>query len=314
MTDCPGLELSPEDHRVLRQLSMRTRAASGAPRNAEVQKLAKALSIDESAWQASVSELIHMKYLERVDGTLYLNIRCTCAGGEDPPEWLAKHLQSQRKALAPDDPWKRIRVSRRKEPSNDSRKGHRPPGRDYPPRGGVGEATTTVASSKQKVDGELAVGASTLQPLRVKARSAVSEPAAEGVTTLRDLRMMFKSKWDNSGILDKLKLPAMHVLDPVESGAFVKSLKIMRYTEGLSCDQILAMMDTFMAMVLSREISIEGKHVWRVFVARRTAFLERSKRTQRFGSGEGILHDRGQGDEVLDRMMRRQLDPRFPSE
>lgn len=150
--------------------------------------------------------------------------------------------------------------------------------------------------------------------MRIKARTVVSEPEQVRAATLRELRDAFKKKWDDSGILNKLKLPATHVLDPVESGVFVKALKNMRYTEGLSQDQLLAMMDTFMAMVLSREISIDGKHVWRVFVARRTAILERTRRTQRFGSGEGILHDRGQGDEVLDRMMRRRLNQRSPSE
>lgn len=126
--------------------------------------------------------------------------------------------------------------------------------------------------------------------------------------------MAFKKKWDESGILKKLKLPATHVLDPVESGVFIKVLKTMRHTEGMSVDQVLAIMDTFMAMVLSREIDITGKHVWRVFVARRTALLERSQRTARFGSGEGVLRGRGQSDETLDWLLGRPVDQRPPSE
>jgi hypothetical protein len=55
---------------------------------------------------------------------------------------------------------------------------------------------------------------------------------------------------------------------------------------------------------LSGEFKIEGKHVWRVFIANRAALLERSRRVERFGTGQGKSLSAEQRERRLDRIRR----------
>lgn len=92
-------------------------------------------------------------------------------------------------------------------------------------------------------------------------------------------------KWNTSGVLDKVKVEATYVLDG-RTGAFTKGLKSMKEA-GITPQRILAMMDVFMAMVISGEVSVAGKPVWQVFLGKRKALLDRVNRDSMLGDARG---------------------------
>jgi hypothetical protein len=303
-TSCPGDELEPEDHRVLGQLTL---AAKNHQRLVNPKRIAngyRRLSMDESTWKDSIQYLIHIGYAEKTDGILYLDIRCECEMEKDLPKLGAKSRETLQNETLSGSSWRKVSLRRHETRSRDEVRGAPPGARRYPPIGGVAHLKTSIVSSKQLADAQLAPSAKPLRKVKRRVVSIVGEPSAKTVTTLPQLRSMFRQKFVAAEINQKLNITTPHILDKVEERVFLGALKQMRTDQGLSCDQILAMMDEFMAMVLSGEFKIEGKHVWRVFIANRAALLERSRRVERFGTGQGKSLSAEQRERRLDRIRR----------
>ena len=125
------------------------------------------------------------------------------------------------------------------------------------------------------------------------------EPEAKPSGRGSDLRLAFNAKWKQARVVDRLGITVQCVLDHPKTKAFAGAISNMKNEMNISADQVLAMMDVFMAMVLTRQIDVSGKQVWRVFIARRSQLFERMERERKLGSGI----DAGKGFEKRQREM-----------
>lgn len=140
------------------------------------------------------------------------------------------------------------------------------------------EATTSNTDAQQELR------AKSLHTLRPPPRHVTTERGAKPVTTIAALRRRFRDKWVEADVSRKKNIESTWVLDDERDGAFRGGLKTMREA-GITANRIEAMMDMFMRMVLSGEIVIDGKPVWRVFLGKRQVLIERLDRESRIGHG-----------------------------
>jgi hypothetical protein len=74
-------------------------------------------------------------------------------------------------------------------------------------------------------------------------------------------------------------------------GELAKLITDLRKKQCLSADMIRTMMDVFVGMVATKQIKLNGKPNWRVFLAKQEMLIEHAKRRTMFGKAEALTAD-----------------------
>jgi hypothetical protein len=285
-------DLTQDEHRVLGQLTRSAKSVNHVVRNAllpdRANRSAKRLNMDSSLWNDLVQELIYSGYVDAEDFHLYVIHQCICEQGEGLPR-----LGSSKRLCNGDEPvqgpgWGRYR-SVPLQPQTRARPAGA--GRGSP----IGRPANTPSSSTNSNKTHRHADSSKRKDPDFVPRSHVEEEPPDPVT-MRDLAAHLWWLWKQAA--DQGRMNGL-VQGQSSRGEFAKQLTLLKERLGVDGETVKVMLEVYVDMLATRQIKLNGKPAWRVFLSKSEVLLEHARRRVKHGKSKAMTV--AESDQRLDK-------------